>query len=123
MNLKTPIIYNLIGAFAIATLFYFPHPFLYGILFFIFNFYILTISIQYSLKDKLPHSKVIEWLGVNSLGIYLWHIVPILLIEHFFEKETTQMFYFYTIISEVIFIYILMNMTKIKFINKYILGM
>jgi acyltransferase len=123
MNLKTPIIYNLIGVLTLVTLFYFPHPFLYGILFFIFNFYILTILIQYSVEDRLPHSKVIEWLGINSLGIYLWHVVPILLIEHFFEKETTQILYFYTVISEVIYIYILMNMSKIKFINKYILGM
>ena len=126
IKLKTHLFYNLAGIIAIVVLFYYPNPFVFGILFFLLNFSILIIFIGIAVHDKLPHSKALEWLGINSLGIYLWHVLPILLIQHLFGKEIIALFYFYNLLAAVIFIFILLIIKKnekMKNINKYILGM
>ena len=37
-------------------------------------------------NDSLSHNFFLEWLGRNSLQIYLWHVIPIVFLKYFFAN-------------------------------------
>lgn len=107
----------------IILLFFFPNIIAYIVLFFLFNVSFLYILIRISIQDLLPYSRRIEWIGINSLGIYLWHVIPILVSKNLIGTEKLVPFYSLTILLEIVFIIFIIQITKIKFIDKYILSL
>ncbi|PHX93183.1 MAG: hypothetical protein CK532_00540 [Flavobacteriales bacterium] len=43
--------------------------------------------------DALPKVAWIEWLGANSLGMYLWHVLPLLMIKDWMGTNHLYSFY------------------------------
>ncbi|MSP58281.1 MAG: hypothetical protein EXR17_05390 [Flavobacteriaceae bacterium] len=43
--------------------------------------------------DALPKVAWIEWLGANSLGMYLWHVLPLLMIKDWMGTKHLYSFY------------------------------
>ncbi len=113
----------LVGAIGTLLLFYYPSKIASIPLFFLFNLVLLRVSIKISRKGLLPRSGWIEWVGVNSLGFYLWHVVPIIVVRLFVGTEDLTRFYVVLCICELIFAGALVQMTRIKLINKYLFGM
>ncbi|KAF2512748.1 acyltransferase [Flavobacterium zhairuonense] len=91
--------------------------------FFILNLLILNLSLKLATTNSLFESKSIQWLGTNSLGIYLWHFLPILISKYLIGTESLFKFYLLTIILEIIFIISYKILIKVNFFKKYIFGM
>jgi fucose 4-O-acetylase-like acetyltransferase len=88
-----------------------------------FNAVLLHLMITLSLADRLPHMKVIEWLGVNSLPVYLWHLVPVLLLKLASERLELNTFYLYCFFSELFLIITIFFLSRSAIINRYVFGM
>ncbi|MHC0440903.1 acyltransferase family protein [Flavobacterium sp. 3-210] len=91
--------------------------------FFLLNFFILNLCLKLAIKDSLFESKSIQWLGINSLGLYLWHVLPILISTYLIGTKFLMKFYILTIILEVLFIILYKILVKVNFFKKYIFGM
>lgn len=39
-------------------------------------------------RDSLPHSKVLSYIGRNSLNIYLWHMIPVVVMKDLISNTT-----------------------------------
>ena len=63
----------------------------------------------------------LSWLGQESLGIYLWHVLPILIAKHYFAG-LTQRYYLFTFILLILLLFIVSIMNKSKFLKQYFLG-
>ena len=103
-------------------MFFHPEKIIKVILFFLFNSSLLFLAINLSIKEQLPRSKSIEWIGQNSMGIYLWHVIPILIIKYNIDSKYKISYYFLSIFIQIIFLVVFYQATKIKFINKYLFG-
>lgn len=94
------------------------------------DFYVLNISIIFLMltcitddKMRLNYSTYLIWLGKNSLPVYLYHVLIILLSKSIFLPHL-YIIYWYSlttllIISLIIMIYYL---SKLEYINKYFFG-
>lgn len=91
--------------------------------FFLLNFLILNLCLKLALTNSLLEFKSIQWLGINSLGLYLWHVIPILISTYLIGTESLIKFYLVTIILEVLFIILYKILFKVNFFKKYIFGM
>lgn len=52
--------------------------------------YLFVLSVVFAPlieRDSLSPSLMLEWLGRNSLQIYLWHVIPIVVLKHYFEAN------------------------------------
>ncbi|MGF7038068.1 acyltransferase family protein [Mucilaginibacter lappiensis] len=107
----------------VVILFFYPNKIFGIILFFLFNLSFLNLLTAKARENFFPHVKSIQWLGVNSLAIYLWHVVPIILVTKLVGTNNLLLFYGVTVTAEVIFILIIAQISKIKSINKYVFGM
>lgn len=115
---------GLVAIFSVGTimLFYFPNSMASIGLFFLLNLSLLNLLIGLANKDALPHSKPVEWAGVNSLGIYLWHLIPILLLRKIIKPQHAFLFYGVTVITELALLVLINGASKIDFLNVYFLG-
>lgn len=112
----------LISFITIVVLFYYKNLELSIVSFFILNFSLLIILLNLSRRNLLPHSNKLEWVGENSLGIYLWHVLIILLFKIIYLPNHIALFYLVTSLSQVIFIDIVYKLTHINLLNKYLFG-
>lgn len=44
-------------------------------------------------KDECPRSEILEFLGKNSLQVYLWHMLPVMALKHFFPESSSGWYY------------------------------
>ncbi|ASU34892.1 acyltransferase family protein [Mucilaginibacter xinganensis] len=107
----------------IILMFFFNSIILSIVLLFVFNALLLIILTDAAQKNTFPHSDKLEWIGKNSLGIYLWHVLPINILERLLGTGNLPLFYTVTIATELAFLFVMMQITKIKLINKYVFGM
>ena len=61
------------------------------------------------------------WLGKESLGIYLWHVLPLILAKYLFSNSP-QNYYVSSVVLLIILLGIIYLMDKSKFLKKYFLG-
>jgi len=87
-----------------------------NILFALFAIKFITGNSQYFVRKKI--GVFISWLGRESLGVYLWHVLPILLVKHIIISN----YYLFTTLSLIIFLIIIKLMDKYKFSRQYFLG-
>lgn len=92
-------------------------------LIYVFNLSLLIVLTGAIQKNIFPRSKPIEWIGANSMAIYLWHMVPLYYMTSFAVSLGTWMYYTICICVSLVFICIIYYLTKIKFFNRYIFGM
>jgi fucose 4-O-acetylase-like acetyltransferase len=118
-NLKPIAIVSFI---ALIFQFFYPDRIFYMISFYVFNLSLLSICINWIKKDFLPNYRPVEWIGINSLGIYLWHVFPILLVKEYIGTEDIQMFYFFGIGSLGLFFIAFIILSRVNFINYYFFG-
>ncbi|WP_341225317.1 acyltransferase family protein [uncultured Arcticibacterium sp.] len=112
-----------LGFIAVVTLYYFPNNPLSIFNFFLMNAVLLLVLMKLSSNKIIPRNKTLEWLGFNSLGIYLWHLFPILICKSVIGIENSLMFYLAAICSEVIFIIGYNYLLKFDFLRKYAFGL
>ena len=104
--------------------FYNKGVYLLMLTFYCLNICLIVLMIAAANKTFFPKVKGIEWLGKNSLGIYLWHALPLVLLPILLNsgKISLPQYYQYTIISECLIIAAIAAASRIQFINKYLLG-
>lgn len=62
-------------------------------------------------NDSIPKSKVLSLIGQNSLEIYLWHMIPVLLLKNFVSGASV--YYYYAISFMLLFLFVLfINLRK-----------
>lgn len=113
----------LIGLSIVIYLFYNPITLLQNINFFIFNSLLLILSLKLVVQKSTMRSKTIEWIGQNSLGIYLWHVLPILICKFAIGTENLTLFYLAIIGLEIAFIIVYKHLIKINLFKKFAFGL
>jgi len=106
----------------IGFLFFIPSEIIYAIAFYLFNYFLLKAMLIGVKNNLLPAFKWIEWIGVNSLGIYLWHVIPVFLSISLTKEVGSILYYFMSYFIILIFLLIYSQINRIKFISKYIFG-
>lgn len=95
-----------------------------AISFIIQNLLFCFILLKYFSKvQTLKPSKIknlISWIGRESLGVYLWHVLAIIIAKILFNN--TMYYYICAVCIFLILLGIIFLLEKKKFINQYILG-
>lgn len=106
------------------SLYFFENELFTFIVFYFFNVALIYKTISICNFKIIKNINFFEWIGKNSLGIYLWHVFPILVANSkIFKSEN---FYLqYVIISVFIISFFLSYkiILKNKFLSKYFFGM
>ncbi len=71
----------------------------------------------------LPTVRWIEWLGINSLGVYLWHVFPIIVIKYFFSNLDNLQYYLMMAFSISIFFFGYYFLNRLKVVRKLFFGL
>jgi acyltransferase len=103
-------------------LFYYPNPYLSFILFFVFNGCLTSLMVSLIESRRSSGNSFLEWAGVNSLGIYLWHVLPILFAFRY-VTDGPVLFYSLVIVLEMVFFAFVFFTGRIVFMRKYFYGL
>lgn len=120
---------NIIGAISLLSfatftaLFFFPNKIAAFALFYLFNISLILWLIGMIRKDNLPQNKAVQWIGVNSLGLYLWHVVPIIIVTQLIGTNNLLLFYPAAVGAIALFFVVMIFLTRIKAINKILFGL
>jgi fucose 4-O-acetylase-like acetyltransferase len=120
---KTEIIYILILFALIMIEYFFDNNILLFVAFYLFNYLLLNKVLKICGASLLGSNKTLEWLGQNSLGIYLWHLFPILIADEIVGTSNLLIFYATAVSLSLIFLLLFSQLTKVKVINQYFFGM
>lgn len=104
-------------------LYFYPNKILSIVQLFLLNIVLFNLIIKLCVNSLLIKSDIFEWMGQNSLAIYLWHVVPILMSIYFIGTENWVYFYSSTIALETILIFTYRALLRMDFFKKYIFGM
>jgi len=61
-------------------LFYFPDPLAEQITFIALNIGLIRLMTVFMERHRNERYPLLEWIGENSLGIYLWHVLPLIFV-------------------------------------------
>jgi len=127
LELKKPTmpeyIFPLLFFASVIFLFYNPNTVISVLNFFLFNSFLLSLILKISVNNLIPDNKNIEWIGINSLGIYLYHVIPILVCKSLIGIQNLVFFYTTVILLELVFIVAYIYISKIDFMRKYAFGL
>ena len=84
-------------------------------------FFILGLF-RWMAADALPKSQVFEWMGRQSMGIYLWHVMPLLLVKDFMGTRQLDVFYPVVFVAELILLALIFIVWKYWRGAKLLLG-
>lgn len=91
--------------------------------FYTLNIFLVILLVKVVTINKLPRVEFLEWIGINSLPIYLWHVLPLAFIESkYLKTENLLSFYSVCITSEVCTIALIAILIRFKLINKIVFG-
>lgn len=87
-----------------------------------FFFCLLLLKLFSKVETLKPSNikKFFAWIGVESLGIYLWHVLAIILAKLVFHN--TLDYYIGVVCIFLILLSLIFYLQKIRFINQYLLG-
>jgi acyltransferase len=122
--------WNKWGLFAILAIFtgiYISCFFQFNVLlstigFFVLNTALAILILHIASNNKVRRVKILEWIGVNSLPVYLWHVVPLYILEQTIYNTQKALFYIFSVLGVIIVILIIKMLSKVNYINKYIFG-
>lgn len=107
----------------VIILFYYPNKNLSILNFFLFNISLINLVLKLAVNNLMSSFPLLEWIGLNSLGIYLWHMIPIILCKSLIGKENLIVYYSAAIFLEFMFLFLYYYLLKINFIKKYFFGL
>lgn len=116
------VLFSIICFGGLLYLFYMPNSWIEILIFFFFNFPLLLILIKVIRLNLAPKLVIMEWIGVNSLAIYLWHVLPIIIYENLFGIHDSPYYYIVILAFEIVFLTAIYLFTKNRFINNYVFG-
>lgn len=127
LELKRPrrmeYILPLLGLFLAGYLFYNPMKVLSIFNFYFLNIILLTLVVKMAANSMIRDVQSMEWVGVHSLAIYLWHVLPIFIGKFAVGTENLWLYYGTTICLEVVFILSYNYLLRYSFLRKYVFGM
>jgi fucose 4-O-acetylase-like acetyltransferase len=94
-----------------------------SVLYYLFNFTLIAFVLVKAARDSFPSARWIEWLGVNSMGVYLWHVFPIIVIKYFFSNLDNLQYYLMMAFSISIFFFGYYFLNRIKVVRKLFFGL
>lgn len=106
----------------IVFLYYFRSDLVSFVLFFIFNSLLLSIVVHGVKANVFDLSPKIESIGINSLFLYLYHVIPILIIKNYISINNTGLYYAFVIAVELVFVFIVQFLYKRKLISRCLGG-
>jgi peptidoglycan/LPS O-acetylase OafA/YrhL len=68
------------------------------------NVFLLIAIFRLMRADALPKSSVFEWIGQQSLGVYLWHVLPLLWLKDLIGTRDLMGFYGWVAVAELLFL-------------------
>jgi peptidoglycan/LPS O-acetylase OafA/YrhL len=102
--------------------FYWSHVFLKLMVFFVAN---ILLLFQVACDVNAYKGKgwgVLNWLGNESMGIYLWHVVSIVYIKFWWGTDDLLMFYVLQFLGVLVTIVTLRFFTRNALIHQYLMG-
>jgi peptidoglycan/LPS O-acetylase OafA/YrhL len=116
--------YAIVGAAtALFLLFYFFNVYAYALLVVMFNTFLLMIVLDLARANRFFSNRLLEWAGRNSLAIYLWHPVPILILASIVGRDKPLLFYSLSFVTEVLLLYGIFQFSKVRFVRTYFFGL
>lgn len=102
--------------------FYLNHVSLTIMVFFTANFLLLfQVACDFN-AYKGKGFGLLNWMGNESMGIYLWHVVSILFIKKWWGTEQIIMLYVWQFMGVLLTLLILKLWTKSSFLHQYLMG-
>jgi fucose 4-O-acetylase-like acetyltransferase len=86
------------------------------------NAFLMVPLFRWMNQEKLPKVAVMEWVGKNSMGIYLWHVLPLLLVKDWVGTKYLSRFYGYISVAELLFLGLVYLLLRYVRGSRWILG-
>ncbi len=102
--------------------FYWNHWSLEWMFFFVANVLLLFQLACDVYSYKGSGSAVLNWLGLESMGIYLWHYACTMLIRHWVGIEDFWIYYLWNVLGLCLTFSLLYIFTKNKMLHQYVMG-
>lgn len=118
---KVLVILLILNVIALVGLFPYRNTFLEKSLLFTLNIPLLFLVLHYGLMEHKHKCKVIEWVGVYSYPIYLYHIL-VKFISSFLMGEGTIGYYIIGNLGFIVLCVMIFLLKDKKYIAKYIFG-
>jgi len=113
----------LLGVVGLVIFYYVLNTTLFMIDFFELNIALILFLIKQALKPAWFNSQILQWLGINSFGVYLWHQFPLLFVLQIWGGEECLFNYSMDISFSLLGIGIVYFLSKNRLTNAYLLGM
>ncbi len=91
-----------------------------GVNFFVFNLALLAATVNW-IEQGRSSQKFLEWIGVHSLALYLWHMLPVLWARTFLPDEL--LYYQAGAAGLVVFFVSYAFLARISFMRQYFFGL
>lgn len=93
-------------------LFYNPNMYLNIGVFFILNITLLLITINLIVDDRFSNIKILSWIGKNSLLIYLYHIVGVVISKYKYGTSNVRNYYIFSFFIQIIILLFIFLINK-----------
>lgn len=91
-----------------------------GVNFFVFNLALLAATVNW-IEQGRSSQKFLEWIGVHSLALYLWHMLPVLWARTFLPD--TDLYYQTGVAGLVLLFVAYAVLSRIPFMRQYFFGL
>ena len=112
---------SIISVICVSVLFFFNYDNIEKMMFFIMNSSLVTVLIYDCVNQKIPESKIIEFIGSYSLPIYLYHVMC-KLIAIYLCSEGTPGYYVISVASLIIGCILVYYLRHVSVINTVLFG-
>jgi peptidoglycan/LPS O-acetylase OafA/YrhL len=86
------------------------------------NAFLLVPMLRLMRADILPKSTVIEWIGQQSLGVYLWHVLPLLWVKDCLGTRDLGRFYGWVYLIELGFLGVMFILWRYWRLSRFLMG-
>lgn len=76
------------------------------------NVFLVVVVFRLMRMEALPKWRVVEWMGQESLGIYLWHVLPLIWLRDLLGTRDISQFYGWMVVVQVLLIAVLYGMWR-----------
>ncbi|MDR3705886.1 MAG: acyltransferase family protein [Paludibacteraceae bacterium] len=111
----------------VALYYYQSQPVLFILNYFELNVALVLFLFKKAMQQPWFNSKLLQWLGINSFGVYLWHIIPLLTVHQiiYMMGGSCQLWLHYSMDAVLLCVTLgtIFLMSKNKFTSTYLIGM